>query len=65
MGCLGACSPRPGRSSAACISATLTSPPPLRTPVPPLQERKLQLYGFDGIKEREWVLDSVIRYIKV
>lgn len=29
------------------------------------QERKLQLYGFEGIKEREWVLDSVIRYIKV
>ena len=29
------------------------------------QERKLQLYGFDGTKEREWVLDSVIRYIKV
>jgi hypothetical protein len=29
------------------------------------QERKLQLYSFDGVKEREWVLDSVIRYIKV
>lgn len=29
------------------------------------QERKLQLYGFDGIKEREWVLESIIRYIKV
>lgn len=29
------------------------------------QERKLQLYGFSGVKEREWVLDSVIRYIKV
>lgn len=29
------------------------------------QERKLQLYGFEGVKEREWVLDSVIRYIKV
>ena len=28
------------------------------------QERKLQLYGFDGVKEREWVLDSIIRYIK-
>ena len=30
-----------------------------------IQERKLQLYGFDGCKEREWVLDSMIRYIKV
>ncbi len=30
-----------------------------------LQEKKLQLYSFDGVKEREWVLDSVIRYIKV
>jgi len=29
------------------------------------QEKKLQLYGFKGVKEREWVLDSVIRYIKV
>lgn len=29
------------------------------------QERKLQLYDFDGVKEREWVLESVIRYIKV
>lgn len=29
------------------------------------QERKLQLYTFDGLKEREWVLESVIRYIKV
>ncbi|MEW5316653.1 MAG: hypothetical protein WDW38_008010 [Sanguina aurantia] len=29
------------------------------------QEKKLQLYSFDGVKEREWVLDSVIRYIKV
>jgi hypothetical protein len=32
---------------------------------PILQERKLQLLTFDGDKEREWVLDSVIRYIKV
>lgn len=30
-----------------------------------LQEKKLQLYNFEGVKEREWVLDSVIRYIKV
>jgi len=29
------------------------------------QEKKLQLYSFDGHKEREWVLESVIRYIKV
>eukprot|EP00854_Cymbomonas_tetramitiformis_P014886 gene14886-17599_t len=29
------------------------------------QEKKLQLYSFDGVKEREWVLESVIRYIKV
>jgi len=29
------------------------------------QERKLQLYTFGGVKEREWVLDAVIRYIKV
>lgn len=28
------------------------------------QEKKLQLYSFEGQKEREWVLDSVIRYIK-
>ena len=29
------------------------------------QEKKLQLYTFKGEKEREWVLESVIRYIKV
>eukprot|EP00967_Tisochrysis_lutea_P006904 scaffold8272_cov20-Tisochrysis_lutea.AAC.1 len=29
-----------------------------------MSERKLQLLTFDGDKEREWVLDSVIRYIK-
>jgi intraflagellar transport protein 122 len=28
-------------------------------------ERKLQLLNFKGDKEREWVLDAVIRYIKV
>jgi len=28
-------------------------------------ERKLQLYDHTGEKEREWVLESVIRYIKV
>ena len=28
-------------------------------------ERKLQLYSFRGTKEREWVMESVIRYIKV
>lgn len=29
------------------------------------QERKLQLYSFSGDKIREWVFESVIRYIKV
>ena len=28
-------------------------------------EKKLQLYGFTGAREREWLLESVIRYIKV
>ena len=28
-------------------------------------EKKLQLYGFEGELVREWVLDAVIRYIKV
>ena len=28
-------------------------------------EKKLALYSFGGIKEREWVLEAVIRYIKV
>jgi intraflagellar transport protein 122 len=28
-------------------------------------ERKLQLFSFSGKKEREWVLEAVIRYIKV
>ncbi|KAL0036626.1 hypothetical protein WJX79_003303 [Trebouxia sp. C0005] len=29
------------------------------------QDRKLQLYSFEGVKTREWVMDSIIRYIKV
>jgi len=29
------------------------------------QERKLQLYSFTGVLEREWNLDALIRYIKV
>lgn len=29
------------------------------------QERKLHCMTFTGTKEREWVLDSTIRYIKV
>ena len=28
-------------------------------------EKKLQLHSFSGTREREWVLESVIRYIKV
>ena len=28
-------------------------------------ERRLQLINFEGTQEREWLLDSVIRYIKV
>jgi len=29
------------------------------------QERKLQLFSFQGVLEREWNLDALIRYIKV
>eukprot|EP00817_Percolomonadidae_sp_ATCC50343_P007795 CAMPEP_0117420108 /NCGR_PEP_ID=MMETSP0758-20121206/1516_1 /TAXON_ID=63605 /ORGANISM="Percolomonas cosmopolitus, Strain AE-1 (ATCC 50343)" /LENGTH=951 /DNA_ID=CAMNT_0005201535 /DNA_START=652 /DNA_END=3504 /DNA_ORIENTATION=- len=28
-------------------------------------DRKLQLFDFKGVKEREWTMESVIRYIKV
>jgi len=30
-----------------------------------LQEKRLQLYDFEGVLVREWVMDAVIRYIKV
>jgi len=29
------------------------------------QEKKLQLFSFQGVLEREWLLDSLVRYIKV
>eukprot|EP00761_Pharyngomonas_kirbyi_P010486 gb/GECH01010506.1/.p1 GENE.gb/GECH01010506.1/~~gb/GECH01010506.1/.p1 ORF type:complete len:1200 (+),score=262.07 gb/GECH01010506.1/:1-3600(+) len=29
------------------------------------EEKKIQLYNFDGEKENEWILDDIIRYIKV
>eukprot|EP00794_Sanderia_malayensis_P006236 gene6236-6953_t len=29
------------------------------------QEKRLQCLSFDGVKEREWVMESLIRYIKV
>ena len=31
----------------------------------PLQEKRLQCLSFQGAKEREWVMESLIRYIKV
>ena len=30
-----------------------------------LQEKKLQSVNFQGIKEREWTLESPVRYIKI
>ena len=29
------------------------------------QERRLQSLTFDGVKQREWLMESVIRYMKV
>lgn len=29
------------------------------------QEKKLQSVNFQGVKEREWTLDSPVRYIKI
>jgi intraflagellar transport protein 122 len=30
-----------------------------------LQEKQLQLYSFEGVLVREWMMDTVVRYIKV
>lgn len=30
-----------------------------------MQEKRLQLYDFEGTLVREWVMDAVVRYIKV
>lgn len=32
---------------------------------PSLQEKRLQCLSFTGVKEKEWVMESLIRYIKV
>ena len=29
------------------------------------QDKRLQCYSFQGVKEKEWVMESLIRYIKV
>lgn len=33
--------------------------------LPSLQEKRLQCLSFTGVKEKEWVMESLIRYIKV
>lgn len=30
-----------------------------------VQEKRLQCLSFTGVKEKEWVMESLIRYIKV
>jgi intraflagellar transport protein 122 len=30
-----------------------------------LQEKQLQLYSFEGVLVREWMMNTVVRYIKV
>lgn len=30
-----------------------------------MQEKRLQLHDFEGVLVREWLMDAVIRYIKV
>lgn len=58
------------------MRASLPTPPPAAPPAPvytcctpacssSLQEKRLQLYDVDGTLMREWVLDAVIRYIRV
>lgn len=32
---------------------------------PSLQEKRLQCLSFTGVKEKEWMMESLIRYIKV
>lgn len=32
---------------------------------PSVQEKRLQCLSFTGVKEKEWVMESLIRYIKV
>lgn len=38
--------------------------PPLPTPTF-MQEKRLQCLAFTSVREKEWVMESLIRYIKV
>lgn len=56
---------KPAKWPWQAMAPQLPSSLPRNPSLPPWQDKKLSAYDFEGVKQREWTMDAVIRYIKV